>query len=758
MANKIFIQDPQLNIAASVPAAVNIGVQNVDTSSPIIGQFGQMLAQMVGQYQANKQQIDYADMQFELDQLEKQWHLNNTADPNVYKTEESRGNLLKSYNELLLKRQDIVNTYRDRIGDENYYNYTKELQSKVSDEMVSIQTGINQGFIGEEYTRAVRRIDNNLDKVNDYKNVFNANDGALVLMRGHNLAASSLKYLNADDNETVYKGYENYFGTLQNSYKTKFIQDLYDNFSDGNGALDIDAVKSYVEKNRVETLSDDNIKPVAKELYKSSPNLFNDEQDAFNYVKKKYEDTLNEIDKFVSKRKVEKEKDQAMMAIQNTREILRDANADITKAQSGDLDMLDGTVTGNAVLNKVILDRSYANNKEYIGHSDPRQFMQIMDASNTRYYSAVGNQTIKDRYASNMANALAEYYKTQPDKYNPYVFSQAEYDAYANMLERDIYNTNPTYFDASSNPSKARASRDFEDNFFKETERRTKAYNKLVNYEQDKVVDMIRNKMLTETNNFDYMKSFFTNSLVGNVQVKRYNAKTKKDEIVNISAKEWFRDEFGIDFSKSVSKDQFYDFVRKDGKRAIALIRAGYDDAYENGANIFNSNFPKYNPDNNGDLNKIANAYIYLPASDNKDKGDKKAFSIAVNGLGNYMGKYNNIVTQVNNNANTLKFTMVIDSNLANQIRNDAINSKGGVTQEAFNKYMKQDVIPQSEIYRTKYNQGELKGQDKGKKDEQTTYTTKTNILGDDISQRVLSKYKKIDKNQNVRGVIYKTK
>ena len=122
------------------------------------------------------------------------------------------------------------------------------------------------------------------------------------------------------------------------------------------------------------------------------------------------------------------------------------------------------------------------------------------------------------------------------------------------------------------------------------------------------------------------------------------------------------------------------------------------------------------------------------------------------------MGKYNNIVTQVNNNANTLKFTMVIDSNLANQIRNDAINSKGGVTQEAFNKYMKQDVIPQSEIYRTKYNQGELKGQDKGKKDEQGTYTTKTNILGDDISQRVLSKYKKIDKNQNVRGVIYKTK
>ena len=122
------------------------------------------------------------------------------------------------------------------------------------------------------------------------------------------------------------------------------------------------------------------------------------------------------------------------------------------------------------------------------------------------------------------------------------------------------------------------------------------------------------------------------------------------------------------------------------------------------------------------------------------------------------MGRYNNIVTQVNNNANTLKFTMVIDSNLANQIRNDAINSKGGVTQEAFNKYMKQDVIPQSEIYRTKYNQGELKGQDKGKKDEKTTYTTKTNILGDDISQRVLSKYKKIDKNQNVRGVIYKTK
>ena len=101
---------------------------------------------------------------------------------------------------------------------------------------------------------------------------------------------------------------------------------------------------------------------------------------------------------------------------------------------------------------------------------------------------------------------------------------------------------------------------------------------------------------------------------------------------------------------------------------------------------------------------------------------------------------------------------MVIDSNLANQIRNDAINSKGGVTQEAFNKYMKQDVIPQSEIYRIKYNQGELKGQDKGKKDGQITYTTKTNVLGEDISQRVLSKYKKIDKNQNVRGVIYKTK
>nr|DAP25033.1 MAG TPA: hypothetical protein [Bacteriophage sp.] len=132
MANKIFIQDPQLNIAASVPAAVNIGVQNVDTSSPVIGQFGQMLAQMVGQYQANKQQIDYADMQFELDQLEKQWHLNNTADPNVYKTEESRGNLAKSLNERLLQEQDIINKYRDKIGDENYYNFSKQLKLKES--------------------------------------------------------------------------------------------------------------------------------------------------------------------------------------------------------------------------------------------------------------------------------------------------------------------------------------------------------------------------------------------------------------------------------------------------------------------------------------------------------------------------------------------------------------------------------------------------------------------------------------------------
>ena len=105
MSNKMFIQDAQLNIAASVPTAVSMGVQNVDTSSPFVGQFGQMLSQIVGQYKANKQQIDYADMQFELSQLEKQWHLNNTADPNVYRTEESRGNLIKSYEELLKQRK-----------------------------------------------------------------------------------------------------------------------------------------------------------------------------------------------------------------------------------------------------------------------------------------------------------------------------------------------------------------------------------------------------------------------------------------------------------------------------------------------------------------------------------------------------------------------------------------------------------------------------------------------------------------------------
>ena len=57
-----------------------------------------------------------------------------------------------------------------RIGDENFYNYSKELQSQVSQEMVGIQTGINQGFVEEEAVRSGMQINSVIQSLGDIRN------------------------------------------------------------------------------------------------------------------------------------------------------------------------------------------------------------------------------------------------------------------------------------------------------------------------------------------------------------------------------------------------------------------------------------------------------------------------------------------------------------------------------------------------------------------------------------------------------------
>lgn len=751
MANKIFIQDPQLNIAASVPAAVNIGVQNVDTSSPVIGQFGQMLAQMVGQYQANKQQIDYADMQFELDQLEKQWHLNNTADPNVYKTEESRGNLAKSLNERLLQEQDIINKYRDKIGDENYYNFSKQFQLKLADEMAAIQTGINQGFIGEEYTRAVRRIDNNLDKVNDYKNVFNANDGALVLMRGHNLATSSLKYLNADDNETVYKGYENYFGTLQNAYKTKFIQDLYDNFSDGNGTLDIDGIKSYASKNRVETLSDENIRPVAKELYKSSPNLFNDEQDAFNYVKKKYEDTLNEIDKFISKRKVEKEKDQALANQQNYLKMKEDFDQKQKLFEANVADKYDGTIIGSAFYEQNKRDGVYGNNQEWRLINSPlrEDFVSTMSNAVSKGMSSYGKTSEDLTYIikDNLMAALKRQKEIDPS-FNYGVISDSQIDNLVQFLEKEIYYDGD--FNIQSNPNKTKLVNTRMQNLMQSVLERNDSYNRQSKLKNSEFLTAVTTSLVSGQDKWEYTTGFFINTgtfpkvisglakmYPSDLELQKLNAMgdmitdEKGNNILNPKKIEYFR---------KLDSTMVKNYIRSSGGQKLLMATiAGIDMSRINnaGQDMMNTRFDQ-TPDT--DLVKKANSYLYGVGKD-----EKKVMPLHRSYVWKYVDRNYDVVDISDNNNINRNRKSAITKPISDTMNAVIMNSNGGTNKEAFNEFLVNDVNPQDPYYNKMYDERKMQGQ-----------TPKEDTLNkqQDIKSKPLSKQKKWSENGSVRDMI----
>lgn len=751
MANKIFIQDPQLNISASIPAAINMGIQNVDTSSPIIGQFGQMLAQMVGEYQANKQQIDYADMQFELSQLEKQWHLNNTADPNVYKTEESRGNLLKSYNELLLKRQDIVNTYRDRIGDENYYNYSKELQSKVSDEMVSIQTGINQGFISEEYTRAVRRIDNNLDTINDYKNVFNVNDGALVLMRHHNLATSSLKYLNANDNETIYKGYEDYFSMLQKAYKVNFVNDLYDNFLASDGTLNIDEVKAYTQKNRVETLADENIKPIAKEIYKSSPNLFDNEQDAFNYVKKKYEDTLNDIDKFISKRKVEKEKDQALANQQNYLKMKEDFDKRSKLFEANEADKYDGTTIGSAFYEQNKRDRVYGNNQEWKLINSPlrEDFVSTMSNAVSKGMALYG-RTSEDLTNIIKDNLMAAFKRQKEiDKsFNYGVISDTQINNFVQFLEDKIYYDGD--FNIQNNPNKVKLVNTRMQNLMQDILEKNDSYNRQSKLKNSELLTAITTSLVSGKDNWNYTTGFFINTgtfpKVISGLAKMYPSNLDLQRLNSMG--DMITDENGnnimnprkIEYFRKLDNMMVKNYIRSSGGQKLLMATiAGIDMSRINniGQDMMNTRFDQ-TPDT--DLVKKSNSYLYGVGKD-----EKKVMSLHRSYIWKYVDRNYDVVDISDNNNINRNRKSITTKSISDTINSAIINSNGGTNKDAYNEFLINEVNPKDPYYNKMYSERKLKGQ-----------TSQDGILSkqQDIKNRPLSKQKRWSENGSVRDMI----
>lgn len=743
MANKIFIQDPQLNIAASVPAAVNIGVQNVDTSSPIIGQFGQMLAQMVGQYQANKQQIDYADMQFELDQLEKQWHLNNTADPNVYKTEESRGNLAKSLNERLLQEQDIINKYRDKIGDENYYNFSKQFQLKLADEMAAIQTGINQGFIGEEYTRAVRRIDNNLDKVNDYKNVFNANDGALVLMQGHNLATSSLKYLNADDNETIYKGYENYFGTLQKAFQTNFIQDLYDNFSDGNGMLDIEASKDYYNKLRVGMLSEDNISPVAKELYKNSPNLFNDEQDTFNYVKKKYEDTFNDIEKFISKRKVEKEKDMALVKQHNFYQSQQQANEILNKFASNIGDKYDGTNVSKLAFDKSVKDGVYGNNREWDNVPNPLtsgMFPTTFSNAILKGVTLYGDDNLQYMIIDNLKAALLQEQKSNPS-FNANVVSIDELQLEANNIIKDLYSSGE--YDIQNNPVKMNLLNTKIEGLKKEYYERNQRYNLIKSQmeNQPQIASLI-NQLTQSEESSRYPEAV----------IKFYERTGIKNNMIS-----WYEDKMKIKIDGDKFATQIPDVYKKqylsslEGQQAIAvamaaILQSRIDTPADDFLNAKFDQIPKT------DYLLISQNIMLSVGKDIKGGMNKDREKY----LKDYFKKNYGLVQKVNGSNIGNGSTLNINEDMRNSTIRTIMNANGNTNKEEFNKELTTKVLPNDKVRSQVYNEKGMKGQVRDSQKE-PQFNGTSSFSNEDIGNKVLSKQKKrtFKNNEAITNLVY---
>lgn len=761
MSNKMFIQDAQLNIAASVPTAVSMGVQNVDTSSPFVGQFGQMLSQIVGQYKANKQQIDYADMQFELSQLEKQWHLNNTADPNVYRTEESRGNLIKSYEELLQQRKDIVESYRGRIGDENFYNYSKELQSQVSQEMVGIQTGINQGFVEEESVRSGMQINSVIQSLGDIRNPFNAEDGGKFSLDRLGLSMSKLNYIGIGDAETKLKYLDNYMNSAKTVFKNNLIDDIYKNFAP-DGLVDVESANSYVSMLRVSTMSDENISKLADPLFKYNQDIFVTKQAAEEWVKHQIEGEFAEVSKFLSIKNVEKKRDEALLARQNIRNNIVQSNELLNKAIRGEYDVLDGTPEGSTIADEIENSYSYSNNNSFDNIKNPEMLMSMMDVSLTQYTQVRGNGKEHSRITSNLYNAFKVLAQQYPDKYDPDMFSPEEYKQMADDIMRNVYGEGATIFDATTNPAKRELALQEQAKILKKMEAKKKAYDKISNYKNDNVVQAISIKMADSTRrdtDFNKTMSFFQTALSGNVQVS-YRDNNGKIRVKTISSKEWFNDTFNIDFSKTVDRQAFLNFIQSDsGKKAIALIMAGYDNEKDNGRELFNTEFYRRNRSNANDVGYIANSYLFL----NKDKlngvdSTAKNLGVASKNIGAYMYQYNRVEDEVQTNRNSPNKAFNPSPQVRDKITNSVFNSNGGTTQGAFTNYVNNDVAPVNGYVKEKLNSRELNGQDKPAWDGQSARPSETQTTGNvDISKKTLSKYKRnIDSKQSIRNSIYK--
>lgn len=760
MSNKMFIQDAQLNIAASVPTAVSMGVQNVDTSSPFVGQFGQMLSQIVGQYKANKQQIDYADMQFELSQLEKQWHLNNTADPNVYRTEESRGNLIKSYEELLQQRKDIVESYRGRIGDENFYNYSKELQNQVSQEMVGIQTGINQGFVEEEAVRSGMQINSVIQSLGDIRNPFNAEDGGKFSLDRLGLSMSKLNYIGIGDAETKLKYVDNYMSSAKAIFKKNLIDDIYNNFAP-DGLIDVEGANSYVNMMRVNTMSDENISKLAEPLFKYNQDIFVTKEAAEDWVRHQIEGEFAEISKFLSIKNVEKKRDEALLARQNIRNNIVQSSELLNKALRGEYDVLDGTPEGSAIADELETNYSYSNNNSFDNIGNPEMLMSTMDVSLTQYTQVRGSDKAHYRVTTNLYNAFRVLAQKYPDKYDPDMFSFNEYYGMATEVMRNVYGEGATIFDATTNPAKRELALQEQAKILKKMETKKEAYDKISNYKNDNIVQAISIKMansIRRTEDYDKSVSFFKAALSGKVTV------TYKDSNGNVKTKivpatEWFNEQFRIDFSKTVDRETFSNFVQSDsGKKAIALIVAGYDNEKRNNRELFNSEFYRRNRDNANDVSYIANSYLSL----NMDRMEKidptaKNLSIASKNIGSYVYQYNSVVEEVQTNRNSPNKAFNPTPQVRNKITNSVFNSNGGTTDGAFDNYVNNDVAPVNGYVQETLQKRELKGQDNPAYDKKSARPSETQTSNKvDISKMTLNKYKKIDRKQSISNSIYK--
>lgn len=743
MAKRIFIQDPQLNIAASVPAAVNMGVQNVDTSSPVIGQFGQMLAQMVGQYQSNKQQISFSDMQFELSQLEKQWHLENTANPNVYNTEESRGNLIKSYNDLLLKRQDLINSYRDRIGDDNYYNYSKELQGRVSDELVSIQTGINQGFIGEETVRSVRKMNSVLDQVNDYTNVFDTNNGALSLMQSYSIAKTSLQYIGGDDTATGLKYTESYFDTLQKTFQTKFIQNLYDNFGDGTGMIDIEASKDYYNRLRVGMLSEENINPVAKELYKNNKNLFQDEQDAFNYIKKKYEDTFNDIEKFISKRKVEKEKDMALVQQHNFYQSQQQANEILNKFASNIGDKYDGTNVSRLAFEKSVYDNVYGNNREWDNTPNPLtsgMFPTTFSNAILKGVTLYGDENLQYMVIDNLKAALLQEQKSNPS-FNANVVTIDELKLEANKIIKDLYSNGE--YDIQNNPVKMNL-------LNAEIESLRKDY-----YDRNQRYNLIKSQMENQP-----QIASLINQLTQSEESSRYpEAVAAFYERTGIKENmiKWYEDKMKVKIDSDKFATQIPDIYKKqylssqEGQQAVAvamaaILQSRIDTPADDFLNAKFDQIPKTD---------------YLLISQNimlsVGKGIKGGVTNdRIKYLQDYFKKNYGLVQKVNSSNVGNGSTLNINEDMRNSTIRTIMNANGNTNKEEFNHELTTKVLPNDKVRSQVYNERGMKGQTRtDKKDPQFNGTP--SFSNEDMGNKGLSKQKKrtFKNNEGIANLVY---